>query len=94
MARPSKKQLRAAQDARRAERRNARVSQLEQAYLIRPFAALADFAYVECEECGQEQLEAHDERGCVVCGHTLARTHALHADLKREAEALLRAAAA
>lgn len=94
MARPSKKQLAARKAAQQLERRNARVSLLEVAYLVRPFAALADFAYVACEACGQEQLEAHDERGCVVCGHEIARTHALHGELKREAEGKLQALAA
>lgn len=97
VARPSKKQQaatkRAKADARRSER-------LDLAYRRTPFLLLADFAVVECERCGQEQVEpmaprpGHvegDVSPCVVCGHDVARTAPTHESFLAEARAWLAA---
>lgn len=89
MARPSKNQQKKVKAQLASDRRYVK---LELAHRRAPFMALADFAYLECERCGQEQLDA--ALPCLRCGHDIARTHALHTEFKAEAEALLAAAAA
>lgn len=50
---------------------------------------LADFAYVECEGCGQEQSLPVPDHGhvCLICGHDVARSHPRSDEYK---QALLR----
>ncbi len=45
----------------------------------------ADFVYVECERCGQEQSLPIPDKGyrCVICGHDVARTSPLHDSHRR-----------
>jgi ribosomal protein S27E len=79
MARPSKNQIRESKAQLAFERRNVK---LELAHRRAPFMACQDFAYVECEKCGQEQLDGLEK--CIVCGHEIARTSPLNDEVQRE----------
>lgn len=82
MARPSKKQQEWRRAVKREERRYARI---ERGFLMTPFHALADFAYVVCEDCGQEQS---DRDVCMMCGGEIATTHPLHDEFRAELDRL------
>jgi rRNA maturation endonuclease Nob1 len=85
LARPSKKQEAERKAAKVAERRALK---LERGYLLTPFFALSDWAYVICEKCGQEQS---DRDVCFMCGHATATTHPLHDEFRAELDRLAQA---